>query len=268
MSTTTEITVKVTVQAQPELEKAVRAGLNAKAKADSLFDQSGVTLRTISERNGWERSDARSAMQLAYASCFGLTGFSLVREGKEITVVLEEGATLKGKDGGEQKLTVEAVREFFKAKGPDVSKCMSLAFPAASWPKVGESITIPFGADPLSSPEKELKTVRAHNEKCKTDGTKCVGVNKLLEVARGNLSASEAISPTPPSVPTPAPVVPSPELAAQIASVQSGQTDAANQVHEEKMSVEEKFGCALAAFKRDGLTLEQATRQVQEAFKQ
>lgn len=240
--------------------------LQIRAKGESLFDQTSLTLRTVADRSGWDRQDALACAKASYAEVCGIGDFFIQKiNGEYATEISAEKQTSESDEAYKARLGVlrGEIGDFFRRKGPDISKIMVLSYPAEIWPKKGKgddaTSLVPYGADDSSSPKKELETVRTHNtQAAKGNYLKVVGINRMLEVARGNLSAAEAISPTPAK---PNATLQSPTPTPPATSVTE------NPEHEPAhLTIEEKFGTSIVAWKLQGLTLDQALRQVHAAF--
>lgn len=254
MSTSTE--TKVTVVIQPEITKAVEAIVKQSNKMEGLNIKLSKTIRQVADRHGWEKDDARNAMILSYMEVFQIPQHEEILEGDSDTV----------KDAKRQANTQRA--NFLKSRGPDFARVMLLAYPA---PK--DSLAF--------DPQDELNKAIEHNQKLGEGTLKGrIGLNRLYEIARGNVSYADTINPpakptTPaPTTPTPAPQpeTPTPAETERGGDVAEQERQATAEVMQQEkqtpITTQEKFEGACAAFKLQGLTLDEALKAVHAVWAQ
>lgn len=170
MATNTDTEVKVRIDVIPALHTALDKGEREAAKAGARFVTYGAILRAEAAKLDLNPDDASLALRQSYV--FASKGYActLVKLGTA------KNAKIQVEIPENSPYTVAEVEKELERLKFDVSKVMKLAFPKDE------------------DASKQLDLAYEHNKGI-ADYRKRVGVNDLLEIARGNVTLEHLLNP-------------------------------------------------------------------------
>jgi len=248
MSTQVETNVKVTVITIAEIVSKIENGEKSAAKANARFLDYAIAIRKESDKRSWDETTASLSLKQAYIKASNGWDVTLAKMGTSKNARLE---IVIPKDAD---FTVAQVQSVLDAQATDTAKVMRLAYPVND------------------DAAKQLEAAIEHNRPL-TDYRKRIGVNVLLEIARGKTTLEKVLNPDKPAETTEIVTTGTKPTATTGTepTAQSTESDAkapepSAPTSSGPMSVQDRFMAAIGACKADGLTYPEALRILNECF--